>query len=44
MFGAIGAKLGGAPKVKAALRVLLGGGLAMLLTFGVLRLFGLAGV
>ena len=44
MFGAIGAKLGGAPQVKAALRVLLGGGLAMLLTFGILRLFGVAGV
>ena len=44
LFGAIGARLGGAPVPIAALRVLVGGGLAMLLTFGVLRLFGLAGI
>lgn len=44
MFGTIGAKLGGAPKLRAAFRVLVGGVLAMLLTFGILRLFGVAGV
>ncbi|XP_010934147.1 vacuolar iron transporter homolog 2-like [Elaeis guineensis] len=41
-FGAAGAVLGGANVSKSALRVLLGGWLAMLVTFGVLRLFGLA--
>lgn len=44
LFGAVGARLGGAPMTTAALRVLVGGVLAMLLTFGVLKLFGLAGV
>lgn len=44
LFGAIGAKLGGANMLKAALRVLLGGLFAMLITYGVLRLFGLAGL
>uniref|UniRef100_A0A0D9W7M8 Vacuolar iron transporter n=1 Tax=Leersia perrieri TaxID=77586 RepID=A0A0D9W7M8_9ORYZ len=39
-FGAAGGYLGGANMVKAGIRVLLGGWLAMLVTFGVLRLFG----
>ncbi|KAL3679002.1 hypothetical protein R1sor_021958 [Riccia sorocarpa] len=42
-FGAVGARLGGAPMWKAALRVLLGGWLAMGLTYGILRLLGSAG-
>ncbi|CAM6106601.1 unnamed protein product [Calypogeia fissa] len=37
-FGAVGAKLGGAPITKAALRVLFGGWLAMGITYGILRL------
>lgn len=41
-FGAAGALLGGAPMTKPGIRVLVGGWLAMLLTYGVLRLFGLA--
>ncbi|XP_073111212.1 vacuolar iron transporter homolog 2-like [Elaeis guineensis] len=40
-FGAAGAVLGGANISKSALRVLVGGWLAMLVTYGVLRLFGL---
>ena len=40
VFGAIGAYLGGAKKVKAALRVLVGGWLAFLATYGVGKLFG----
>ncbi|CAK9231701.1 unnamed protein product [Sphagnum troendelagicum] len=43
-FGALGAKLGGAGMVKAALRVLIGGWIAMLITYGVLRLCSLIGV
>lgn len=43
-FGAVGARLGGAPMAKAALRVLLGGWLAMGLTFGILKLLGNAGI
>jgi VIT1/CCC1 family predicted Fe2+/Mn2+ transporter len=43
-FGALGAKLGGAGMVKAALRVLIGGWIAMLITYGVLRLCDLIGV
>ncbi|CAL8470039.1 g9581 [Coccomyxa elongata] len=39
-FGATGAWLGGAKRVRAALRVLLGGWLAMGITFGVGYLFG----
>ncbi|KAL3679001.1 hypothetical protein R1sor_021957 [Riccia sorocarpa] len=42
-FGAVGARLGGAPMWKAALRVLLGGWLAMGLTYGILRLLGSVG-
>ncbi|KAH8951864.1 hypothetical protein BDL97_09G053400 [Sphagnum fallax] len=43
-FGAIGAKLGGASMTKAAMRVLIGGWIAMLITYGVLRLCDLIGV
>ncbi|OEL13761.1 Vacuolar iron transporter-like protein 2 [Dichanthelium oligosanthes] len=39
-FGAAGAYLGGSSMWKSGLRVLLGGWFAMLVTFGVLRLFG----
>ncbi|XP_062185391.1 vacuolar iron transporter homolog 2-like [Phragmites australis] len=39
-FGVAGAYLGGANIVRSGLRVLVGGWLAMLVTFGVLRLFG----
>jgi VIT1/CCC1 family predicted Fe2+/Mn2+ transporter len=39
-LGGLGAHLGGAPALKAALRVTLGGGLAMLVTALVGRLFG----
>ncbi|KAL6903420.1 hypothetical protein ACP4OV_004233 [Aristida adscensionis] len=39
-FGAVGGHLGGANVVRSGLRVLLGGWLAMLITYGVLRLFG----
>jgi vacuolar iron transporter family protein len=39
-FGAVGATLGGAHKVRGALRVLVGGGAAMAITYGVGRAFG----
>lgn len=39
-LGALGARLGGAPIVRAALRVVLGGGLAMALTAGIGALLG----
>jgi VIT1/CCC1 family predicted Fe2+/Mn2+ transporter len=39
-FGVAGAYLGGANMLRSGLRVLLGGWFAMLVTFGVLRLFG----
>lgn len=42
-LGALGAWLGGASMARAALRVTVGGGLAMLATAGVGRLFALAG-
>ena len=38
-LGATGAALGGAPKWKGSLRVLLGGGMAMAITYGIGRLF-----
>ncbi|CAN6235764.1 unnamed protein product [Urochloa humidicola] len=38
-FGAVGAYLGGSNMVRSGLRVLLGGWFAMLVTFGVLRVF-----
>ncbi|EES05823.1 vacuolar iron transporter homolog 2 [Sorghum bicolor] len=41
-FGAAGAYLGGASIVRSGLRVLLGGWLAMAVTFGILRLLSLA--
>ncbi|XP_072988578.1 vacuolar iron transporter homolog 2-like [Typha latifolia] len=41
-FGAAGAFLGGANVGRSGIRVLIGGWLAMLVTYGVLRLFGLA--
>lgn len=40
IFGAVGAWLGGAHRVKAAFRVLLGGWIAFILTYGVGKLFG----
>lgn len=40
VFGAVGAWLGGAHRVKAAFRVLLGGWIAFALTYGVGKLFG----
>jgi VIT1/CCC1 family predicted Fe2+/Mn2+ transporter len=39
-FGAVGAKLGGAPLTRAAIRVLLGGWIAMGITYGILRVLG----
>ncbi|KAI9022622.1 VIT family-domain-containing protein [Hyaloraphidium curvatum] len=41
-FGTMGAVLGGAPPLRAAIRVLLGGWLAMAVTYGVGRAFGVA--
>jgi VIT1/CCC1 family predicted Fe2+/Mn2+ transporter len=43
-FGAVGARLGGAGLLKAATRVLIGGWIAMLITYGVLRLCSKIGV
>jgi VIT1/CCC1 family predicted Fe2+/Mn2+ transporter len=40
VFGAVGAYLGGAHKVRAAIRVLIGGWLAFAITYGVGKLFG----
>ncbi len=42
--GALSAHAGGASKRKATLRVVLGGLLAMLITFGIGKLFGVAGI
>jgi VIT1/CCC1 family predicted Fe2+/Mn2+ transporter len=42
LFGALGAWLGGATLWRGALRVLLGGWLAMVLTFGIGRLFNVS--
>jgi VIT1/CCC1 family predicted Fe2+/Mn2+ transporter len=39
VFGVIGARLGGANMGKAAVRVCLGGWLAMLITYGTIRVF-----
>jgi len=41
LLGALGGQLGGASRVPAALRVTLGGGLAMLVTAGIGRIFGI---
>ncbi|XP_022762253.1 vacuolar iron transporter homolog 4-like [Durio zibethinus] len=43
-FGALGALLGGAPMLKASLRVLVGGWLAMGITFGLTKLIGGTGL
>lgn len=43
-FGALGAFLGKAPPVKSSVRVLLGGWLAMGVTFGLTKLFGSVGL
>ncbi|KAJ3694727.1 hypothetical protein LUZ60_000104 [Juncus effusus] len=40
-FGAIGGLLGGAKAYKSALRVLIGGWLAMLVTYAILKVFGI---
>jgi VIT1/CCC1 family predicted Fe2+/Mn2+ transporter len=41
-LGALGGRLGGAPVLRAAVRVTIGGALAMLATAGIGRLFGVA--
>ncbi|XP_059311251.1 vacuolar iron transporter homolog 1-like [Lycium ferocissimum] len=43
-FGALGAYLGKAPLVKSSLRVLIGGWLAMGITFGLTKLVGVTGL
>jgi len=40
LFGAVGAYYGQSPMVKGSLRVLIGGWMAMLVTYGLLKLFG----
>ncbi len=42
--GSLSAHAGGASKVKATIRVVVGGVLAMIITFGIGKLFGLAGI
>jgi len=42
VLGAVGGHLGGAPKARAALRVALGGSLAMVITAGIGRLLGVS--
>ncbi|MBX7100362.1 MAG: VIT family protein [Myxococcaceae bacterium] len=42
VLGTLGAQLGGAPKLKAALRVGVGGALAMAITAGIGKLFGVS--
>lgn len=44
VFGTVGAVLGRGPVVKGGLRVLIGGWLAMAATFGLMKLFGTAGL
>ncbi|XP_058087667.1 vacuolar iron transporter homolog 4-like [Magnolia sinica] len=44
VFGGVGAKLGRAPLVRSGLRVLVGGWLAMVVTFGLMKLFGSHGL
>ncbi|CAI9287113.1 unnamed protein product [Lactuca saligna] len=44
VFGWIGAFLGGTPVVKSCLRVLVGGWLAMVITFGLTKLIGSSGL
>lgn len=40
LFGAVGASYGRSPMVKGSMRVLIGGWMAMLVTYGLLKLFG----
>jgi VIT1/CCC1 family predicted Fe2+/Mn2+ transporter len=40
-LGALGGKLGGAPMLRASLRVTLGGAIALAVTFGIGRVLGL---
>jgi VIT1/CCC1 family predicted Fe2+/Mn2+ transporter len=40
LFGAVGAYYGRSPMVKGSMRVLIGGWMAMLVTYGLLKLFG----
>lgn len=40
LFGAVGAHFGRSPMAKGSLRVLIGGWMAMLVTYGLLKLFG----
>lgn len=42
LFGAVGAWLGGASKFKGAMRVLVGGWVAMVITYGIGRFFGVS--
>ena len=44
LTGSVSAKVGGASVKRAALRVVVGGALAMLITYGVGELFGVSGV
>ncbi|KAJ3671399.1 hypothetical protein LUZ60_007478 [Juncus effusus] len=44
VFGCLGAKLGKAPVVRAGVRVVFGGWAAMGITFGLMKLFGAAGI
>jgi VIT1/CCC1 family predicted Fe2+/Mn2+ transporter len=44
ILGAVGAQLGGAARARGALRVVVGGGIAMALTAGIGRLVGAAGL
>ncbi|KAG9444366.1 hypothetical protein H6P81_015706 [Aristolochia fimbriata] len=44
VFGWVGAKLGKAPLKRSCARVLIGGWLAMLVTFGVMKVFGSTGL
>jgi VIT1/CCC1 family predicted Fe2+/Mn2+ transporter len=41
-LGALGARLGGAPQARAALRVCLGGGLAMAVTAAIGKILGVS--
>jgi len=43
-FGVVGARVGGTPVVKSSLRVLIGGWVAMAITFGLTRLIGSNGL
>ncbi|KAL6005500.1 hypothetical protein ACLOJK_006067 [Asimina triloba] len=43
LFGGVGAKLGRTPMGRSCFRVLVGGWIAMLVTFGIMKLFGIHG-